>query len=128
MSHQKLNLKEAVKKEWGEKIDKKSFVKPQRPGEKISIFERVIWRKVIFTILVVYLGFLFISGCYAIIDLKIQQNELNQSKIEAVEKFNKMTQDVKWMKTNEAVETLAREQLGMVEPGEILVKQQDTKA
>ena len=67
----------------------------------------------------------FMHGCFAIIDLKAQENVVvAQIREEEVTKES-LKSEVSHLKTDEAVEKTAREDLKMVKPGEILLTQRE---
>lgn len=68
------------------------------------------------------------NGCFTIIDLKAQQNDIVSQTQEAETQQKAYKNDVSYMQTNEAVEKTAREDLNMVKPGEILLTQRDKNA
>ncbi|MBS5594308.1 MAG: septum formation initiator family protein [Clostridia bacterium] len=90
-----------------------------------TAFERLRWRNVVFAFLVLYLSISFVTGCYLIVDLKAQENQLIETRVEALKEQKNIKENVLYMKTDEAVEEVAREELGMVKPGEVLITQKD---
>lgn len=128
MSRKTQNFKDVLKNGKEAKLCKDVFVQPKKEVPQATLFERLRWSKVLFAGLVLYLSICFMTGCYTIVDLKIQENQLTESRIEANKQVKEMEEKVKWMKTDEAVETIAREKLGMVQPGEVLISQKDTRS
>ncbi|MFM9413057.1 septum formation initiator family protein [Peptococcus simiae] len=106
-------------------IFRRFFFSPKEKTPYRSAFERLRWRNVFFAFLVLYLSVSFVTGCYLIVDLKAQENQLIQTRIEALQEQENIKEDVLYMKTDEAVEEVAREELGMVKPGEVLITQKD---
>lgn len=128
MSQKSNNFKEAIKNGREAKLCKDVFIQPKKEAPMATFFERLRWRKILFAGMVLYLSICFMTGCYMIVDLKVQENQLTQSRLEATKQTKEMQQKVAWMKTDEAVETIAREELGMVQPGEVLIAQKDTRS
>lgn len=83
------------------------------------------WTQILTFVLLVYVGMSFMHGCFAIIDLKAQENVVvAQIRKEEVTKES-LKNEVSHLKTDEAVEKTAREDLKMVKPGEILLTQRE---
>lgn len=128
MSQKSNNFKDVIKNGREAKLCKDVFIQSKKEAPQASFFERLRWSKVLFAGLVLYLSICFMTGCYTIVDLKVQENQLTQSRLEAAKQTKEMQREVEWMKTDEAVETIAREELGMVQPGEVLITQKDTRS
>lgn len=83
------------------------------------------WTQVLTFVLLVYVGMSFMHGCFSILDLKAQENVVvAQIREEEATKEN-LKSEVSHLKTDEAVEKTAREDLKMVKPGEILLTQRE---
>lgn len=86
-----------------------------------SIFHsKIIW--VIILLLILYIVFLF-SDKYARTlqlkeDIKILESEIEELKL----KNNNLSEEVESLKSDKSVEKIAREELGLTKPDEILIK------
>ncbi len=121
-----ISVKNILKNGEEARFCKELFVNPKSDHEGESIFERLRWGKLLFAGVILYLGFSFVTGCYTIVDLKMQENHLMQSSEDAIKQTKIMKERVAWMHTDDAVQTIAREELGMVKPGEILITQTES--
>lgn len=110
------------------RILSENFLEPKTDHLYATFTERLRWRNIIFAVLMMYFAVCFMTGCYTMVGLKAQENVLVAQRNEALANNQKMKENVAWMKTDRAVETVAREQLGMVQPGEILITQKDDNA
>lgn len=81
------------------------------------------WTQILTFVLLVYVGMNFMYGCFAIIDLKAQENVVVAQIREEEATQETLKSEVSHLKTDEAVEKTAREDLKMVKPGEILLTQ-----
>lgn len=81
------------------------------------------WTQVLTFVLLLYVAMSFMHGCFAILDLKAQQNVVVAQIREEEATQTKLESEVSHLKTDEAVEKTAREDLKMVKPGEILLTQ-----
>lgn len=86
------------------------------------------WRQIAFAFVVVYCSVSFMNGCYSIVDLKAQQNEVLSQTQEAQAEQKTLRQQADYLETKEAVEKSAREDLQMVKPGEILLTRKENAA
>ena len=86
-----------------------------------SIFHsKIVW--VIILLLILYIVFLF-SDKYARTlqlkeDIKRLESEIEELKV----KNNNLSEEVESLKSDESVEKIAREELGLTKPDEILIK------
>ena len=86
-----------------------------------SIFHsKIVW--VIILLLILYIVFLF-SDKYARTlqlkeDIKILESEIEELKL----KNNNLSEEVESLKSDKSVEKIAREELGLTKPDEILIK------
>jgi len=81
---------------------------------------KIIWA--IILLLILYIVFLF-SDKYAQRlqlkeDIKILESEIEELKL----KNNNLSEEVESLKSDKSVEKIAREELGLTKPGEILIK------
>lgn len=83
------------------------------------------WTQIAIFLIMIYAGMTFMNGCFTILDLKAQQNQIEAQTQEAQAKQDAYENDVSYMQTQEAVEKTAREDLNMVKPGEILLTQRE---
>lgn len=125
MKKKKENWKQILRDAPETRLFAENFVEPRRNNPYASLSERLHWRNIVFAVLVFYFAVCFMTGCYTIVGLKAQENVLVAQCNDALADNEKMKENVAWMKTDAAVETVAREQLGMVQPGEILITQKD---
>lgn len=72
-------------------------------------------------LVICYLLFLFSHGFYQAYELKGEIRVLEGRLSELKEENNKLKGDLKYMQSPEAVEKLAREKLGLIKPGEIII-------
>ena len=83
------------------------------------------WSRILVCVLLIYVGMSFMHGCFAIIDLKAQENVVvTQIRKEEAAKEG-LENEVSYLQTEEAVEKIAREDLKMVKPGEILLTRRE---
>lgn len=92
---------------------------------KKAWYEKIIWKKFIVTSVFLYVLFNFIGGCFTIYDLKKQEHILIGELKAAQEEKAKLENMVAYMSTDEAVEKMAREKLGLIKPGEIIIVRAD---
>lgn len=83
------------------------------------------WSQIIIFVLLLYVGMSFMHGCFAIIDLKAQENVVVAQIRDEKTAQEALKNEVSYLKTDEAVEKTAREDLKMVKPGEILLTQRE---
>lgn len=99
--------------------------KPVKRVAKKSWIERIVWKKLVVSLVFVYVVVHLVGGCFTIMDLKQQEADI-ASQLAAV-KTEQMTLEaqVTYMNSDETVEKLAREKLGLIKPGEIVVVRAD---
>lgn len=110
---------------YGGPTPKKSLDQGKKKPRKKPWVQRLVWKKLAVSLVFVYVVVHLIGGCFTIVDLKKQEQviatELAQAKIEQ----SGLEALVSYMSTDEAVEKLAREKLGLIKPGEIVVVRAD---
>lgn len=100
-------------------------VKNEQPSILQEEEKKWNWTQILTFVLLIYVGMSFMHGCFSIIDLKAQENVVvAQIREEEVTKES-LKSEVSHLKTDEAVEKTAREDLKMVKPGEILLTQRE---
>lgn len=98
---------------------------PEAPQE--PLIKRIRWNRVLVIVAIVYLLVSFMYGSFSILDLKDQENMIQIETRKALEEQKALQEQIAYLQTEEAVEQIAREQLGMVRPGEVLITQQEAK-
>lgn len=83
------------------------------------------WSWILTCALLIYVCMSFMHGCFSIIDLKEQDNVVVKQIREEEAAQKGLENDVSYLQTEEAVEKIAREDLKMVKPGEILLTRRD---
>lgn len=68
------------------------------------------------------------NGCFSILDLKAQENDVVAQTQAAEQKKKALENEASYLQTEEAIEKTAREDLNMVKPGEILLTQRNKAA
>lgn len=109
------------------------FRKKNTPSEQPSILQskeetrqkRWGWQQVAFLCLVIYASISFMNGCFSIVALKAQENQVLAQTQEAEKEKERLENEVSYMQTQEAIEKTAREDLKMVKPGEIRLVQKE---
>ena len=127
MSQKAKQFKEAIVQGKEARLCREAFIRPNQGNRTYSIYERLQWKNIIFVGIVLYLLMSVVTGFYTIIGLKTQENNLMHTRIDTVQHYKDLKEKVAWMKTDEAVENIARDQLGMVEAGEILVARKNNQ-
>lgn len=94
----------------------------QTPDKKASD-----WLRFLVIGFVIYISILFMNGCFNIVDLKAQENDVVAKTRQAQLEKEQLLNEVSYMQTDEAVEKIAREDLKMVKPGEIRLAQKQTE-
>lgn len=78
--------------------------------------------KIALLLLLIYLVFSFINDFYQAYHLK-QEIKILREELEDLQEMNQELQgEVDYLRSEEAIEELARERLGLIKPGEVLVK------
>lgn len=83
---------------------------------------KINWKKAILYVFCAYVAVRFICGCCEIYELKQQKAQLDAQVEEAMLVQNDLKQQVEMMSQPEEMERVAREQLGYVLPGEVVLK------
>ncbi|MBR4944860.1 MAG: septum formation initiator family protein [Peptococcaceae bacterium] len=83
-------------------------------------------RKTVITLVAVYVVCHLIYGATSIVDLKMQQGQLSQELDAAYTEQSELQAELDYMNSEDAVEKIAREKLGLVKDGEILIRHIDT--
>ncbi|MBR5318087.1 MAG: septum formation initiator family protein [Peptococcaceae bacterium] len=92
----------------------------KRTGKKLNV------KKTIITLAAVYVICHLVYGSTSIVDLKMQQNQLAQELDAAYTVQTELQAELEYMSSEDAVEKIAREKLGLVKDGEILIRHVDT--
>lgn len=92
----------------------------KRTGKKLNV------KKTIIMLAAVYAICHLVYGATSIVDLKMQQNQLAQELDAAYTVQTELQADLEYMSSEDAVEKIAREKLGLVKDGEILIRHVDT--
>ena len=92
----------------------------KRSSKKLNV------KKTIITLAAVYATCHLIYGATSIVDLKTQQNQLAQELDAAYTVQTELQAELEYMSSEDAVEKIAREKLGLVKDGEILIRHVDT--
>ena len=83
-------------------------------------------RKTVITLVTVYVVCHLIYGATSIVDLKMQQGQLSHELDAAYTEQSALQAELDYMNSEDAVEKIAREKLGLVKDGEILIRHIDT--
>lgn len=75
----------------------------------------------------IYVGVHLIIGMTNIVDLKMQQKSLENDLAAAYEEKAELENELAYMTSDDAIEKNAREKLGLVRDGEILIQFVETK-
>ncbi|MFO7152700.1 MAG: septum formation initiator family protein [Bacillota bacterium] len=87
-------------------------------GEK----KRIKWSRVLLLIFLVYFVYTFTAQQLKINDLKRQEMELSREIERLSAERAELQKEIELLNTDSYIEELARDQLGLVKPGEILYK------
>jgi len=87
-------------------------------GEK----KRIKWSRVLLLIFLVYFVYTFTAQQLKINDLKRQEMELSREIERLSAERAELQREIELLNTDSYIEELARDQLGLVKPGEILYK------
>ncbi len=101
------------------KSEQPSILQSKEEKEK----KRWGWQHIGFLCLVIYASISFMNGCFSIVELKAQENQVLAQTQEAALEKKRLENEVSYMQTQEAIEKTAREDLKMVKPGEIRLVQ-----
>lgn len=86
------------------------------------------WTQVFIFVILLYASMSFMNGCFSILDLKAQENDVVAQTQAAEQKKKALENEASYLQTEEAIEKTAREDLNMVKPGEILLTQRNKAA
>lgn len=95
---------------------------PQVPHE--PLLDRIKWPRVLVLLAIAYLLLSFMYGAFSILDLKDQENTIRTQLQAELREQARLKEEIAYLQTDEAVEALARKELGMAMPGEVLVAEQ----
>ncbi|ADL06899.1 FtsB family cell division protein [Thermosediminibacter oceani] len=78
--------------------------------------------RIIFVLFLVYFVYTFTVQQFKINELRRQELELSQKMNQLAEERKRLEKEIELLNTKSYIEKLARDQLGLVKPGEILYK------
>ena len=90
--------------------------------------QKVNVKRTVITLMAVYVCCHLIYGGGSILNLKMQERDLEQQLEAAYAEKSSLQADLEYMNSEDAVEKIAREKLGLVKEDEILIQQIDTGA
>lgn len=97
----------------GEQMAKKN-------GKKANV------RRIIITVAAIYMLFNLVKGGAEIVDMQRQQHQLARELDAAYAAQEELQAQLDYMHTEDAIEAIAREKLGLVKDGEILIQRVET--
>ena len=89
--------------------------------------KRINAKRVIITLVAVYVVCHLVYGGVSIVQLKMQQKQLIQEQSIAEAEQVKLQAELEYMDSEDALEKIAREKLGLIKDGEILIRRVDTE-
>lgn len=89
---------------------------PPKPWHK-----RIRWKKLALSVFALYIVFNLIGGIFSIVDLKKQQSAVGAQLQQAYLEQEQLQKQIDYMNSETAIERAAREKLGLIKPGEILI-------
>ncbi len=92
----------------------------KKKGKKLNT------RKLVITLVAVYVVCHLVYGTTSIVDLKLQQGQLSQELDAAYTEQAELQVELEYMSSEDAVEKIAREKLGLVRDGEVLIRHVDS--
>lgn len=92
----------------------------KKPAKKMNA------RKVVIYLVAGYVTFHLLYGVTSIVDLKLQQKQLAMELDAAYTEQASLQAKLEYMNSEDAIEEIARESLGLVKNGEILIRHIDT--
>ena len=95
---------------------------------KKHLVRRVKWKKLLLYVACGYIVVCLIGGCFDIYKLKVQEAQLEAKIEQAMQEQALWEERVEEMSSQEAMERIARERLGMVMPGEVVLKKVEIEA
>lgn len=84
-------------------------------------------KKAIIALVGVYVVCHLLYGGGSILDLKMQQRQLAQDLETAYTEQNNLQANLEYMNSEDAIEKIAREKLGLIKDGEILIQRVETE-
>lgn len=84
-------------------------------------YQRIRWKKIALCMFALYVVINIAGGVFSIIDLKRQQSAVAEQLQQAYQDQAELQQKIDYMNSEEAIERAAREKLGLVKPGEIII-------
>lgn len=94
----------------------------KRTGRRVNV------RRTVITLVAVYVVCHLIYGGSSIVNLKMQQHQLAQELDAAYAAQSELQAQLEYMNSGDAIETIAREKLGLVKDGEILIQRVETRS
>jgi len=83
---------------------------------------RMTGKRLVITLMAAYVVFHLVYGGGSILNLKMQQQQLAQDLAAAYTEQASLQASLEYMNSEDAIEEIAREQLGLVKDGEILIQ------
>ncbi len=107
-------------------IDKDSNLKESKQGDVISpmMARRIIWHKIkvgFVLVFLVYVLFTYVQKTYDIISLRYEIKQIEAEIAVYKDKNETLVQELARLMGDEYVEKVAREKLGLIKEGEILI-------
>lgn len=94
---------------------------PQKHKTEKTMLQRMRWGKFLVCIFAVYFALNLFGGFFSIYELKKQHSEVSAQVDAARQEQEQLLQQIDYMATEPAIEKAAREKLGLVMPGEIMI-------
>lgn len=91
-----------------------------------KVKKKLNMKKTVIALVAVYVVCHLIFGAGNIIELRSQQHQLASDLDAAYAEQAKLQDELEYMNTNDAIEKTAREKLGLIKDGEILVRHIET--
>lgn len=98
-----------------------------RPQPPKPWYKRIRWKKVALSVFALYIAFNLIGGIFSIVDLKKQQAAVGAQLQQAYLEQEQLQKQIDYMNSETAIERAAREKLGLIKPGEILIIRVENK-
>lgn len=92
-----------------------------RKGKKLNV------KKMVISFVALYVVCHLLYGTGSIVDLKLQQRQLAQELDAAYTTQTELQSELEYQNSEDAVEKNAREKLGLIKEGEILIRHIDTE-
>lgn len=90
--------------------------------------QKINVKRTVITLMAVYVCCHLIYGGGSILNLKMQERDLKQQLEAAYAEQSSLQADLEYMNSEDAIEKIAREKLGLVKEDEILIQQIETGA